>query len=346
MKNKALVVNFYGNGMNLSGAQRSTFWQNFLSDSHDVDHYSEVNVVPWHNYLKRLVNLVFSRRPLSSQQNLAAIIANSQTYDLVVLCIPAYELLEMVGEISTKVVVDLRDGIYHESLYFDIEKWRYGKYLKKLESNIRHAAFVTSNVPSLQTYYTELLGRDVHLLLRDNQVRSRRNVHPREHINAVFSGGLSRSSRGLNLVNFAKACERFNQSTPGRQANLTLIGSFNFVEKYFYRRLGCRLEAQIPHNQLLDTLCDFNLLVVAVNTKRALLPSKVWTYLCFDAPLVCIGESVNLRYLKEQISGMTNLQDSQEEIFEFLCGLDSTARYHRDLIIEDNRAEFLHVISA
>ena len=234
-----------------------------------------------------------------------------RSYDKIIVSVPDAEVLEYFYHNQSLCEIthlDIRDGIYFENLYSPLESLFLRNYLNKLEDIIPNFDLISSNVPHLKEYYDDKYRIDVSLYIPEyrqvNEVQ-----YPIRSV--VYAGGLLRSTIGLNALKFAIAVRGIEN------LHVAFIGRFYSFEKIIYRLLSADkiiFHDQVPHDQLLEFIKDFDAGLAISNCKRKLMPSKINTYNLASLPVIWIGPaSTNNEYLSQKIK-FTRIEDKVVDI--------------------------------
>lgn len=330
---KALIVNRYGENPKAPGGRRTNFWINTLAQrgfSCEVVHSTSNSASQIVRLFRRLINLTSLRIVLPEFRwikQLEGKIKLSE-YQLIVLCVPGYEVLELLNQKKDGVtyLVDLRDGVFYESLYSKFEKFILKTLLEKYEYNLNNADILTSNVPGLCKHYSNQLNKKLILIYgienKRDTIKTRANNN---RVNLVYTGGLLRSSRGQHIYSLCKAIDIYNSSKPF--FSLTLIGRFNLMERWAYRNI--KIINEIPLIELESAIKQYHGLVIVNTTDRDLLPSKFWLYIKTDAPIISIGSSYSMIHASSGVPGVFHVSNKETDIFNLISKMDWSKKYDR-----------------
>lgn len=243
------------------------------------------------------------------------------------------------------MIVDIRDGIYYESLYSGIEKIRFKRKLIDYEKQLELADILSFNLTGLRDYYTSKLSRPGYVIYNFNLNIESVRSYPREgkKVSILYAGGLMRSSIGQNIFEVVKAIRQFNTN----HIQLTLIGRFNVVEKMIYRLLlkSIIIKKQVSENELLNLLKSFDLLLMVNTTNRDLLPSKFWVYLLTDIPILSVGASHSLLTVSEDVPGFYDVKNDKCYIYDFLKKYNFVRASREHLKIPDDMDNLKKIIN-
>lgn len=339
---KFCIINWYSNQYNIPGGRRTEFWKKIISSTghnYNVIHFECIRVSNFKKMICRILNIVFSNKPIVNKKNLHYAFEHitNHSYDYIILCVPAYEVLELLKrkKVDVKYIVDLRDGIYFQSLYMSVEALRYRKWLKYCESLLNDADIFVSNVPVLLNYYNKFLGIPNYLLLNNvnfNKSKST-DISLGKDFNINYFGGLLKSSRGQSILKLIIALNKLNSEN--YKVSLRMIGRFYIFEKIFYNLLFNNI---IWFNELNESefarFCDNNSVNLLVCTSgREVLPTKLYTYLNFNNIIILLGSSNSLKkVLSDDFNGIFQLGNNALEILNNLKVLP----YYKKLITNRN----------
>lgn len=337
----ALIVNQYGSNKGNPGGRRTCFWRDQLIRNGvacDVVGFSSNPVSQLLRIIKRLINITPFRVFLPelkwvSQVNESLRVAE---YDLIILCVPSYDVLKLLSlkKSNVRYLVDIRDGIYFESLYSSVEKYFLRKTLLNYEGLLKSADYLVSNVPGLSERYKAITGKGVSLIYGAQPSSS--VILPNAEmgkLSMVYSGGLMRSSRGQNIDMLLKAKKNLLENK-GIEIDINLIGRFNFLEKRRYRG-QVKFFAEVPPDKLAKFFKENNCLLIVNTTDRDLLPSKYWAYLNTSIVIVSIGGSYSMRFASKDVAGVYHVDNVAEEIELLLENIDIYGQYDRKGFLRD-----------
>ena len=323
-----LIINAFNSSPNGPGGKRTKTWITLL-EGHDV----EVADIPTTShgsvavrYGKRLLGLL-AGRPNVRRNYFERLVEDSKAFDLALICVPAYEVWELVPLLKNsgiKLVVDIRDGITRENLFLPLENFFFKNWLKYLESQIEDCDAVVTNIPSLQKQFADQY--DVSPLLMLNHTKfgaSLKGLPEKSASNGkrimIYAGGLMKSSWGQSALQICKALRQT------KTWHLCFVGRFNLLEKIVYSFIGrerITFENEIPEIELDDRLrkCDMALLINT--TKRDLLPTKLFSYLGVGVPILSISPSKNVRDIICDIDGIVPCENDARKICKVLKDLE------------------------
>ncbi|MBE3922675.1 hypothetical protein [Vibrio parahaemolyticus] len=347
-----LIVNYYGENGNNPGGKRTLLWKEFFK-GHNVDisfPKSDKNKGFFQKVFHRLINFSLGHYPKLPQDWVVEVneAINSGIYDVVVLCCPEYSVCEFVSKNSrSKIVLDIRDGIYFESLWSRMERWRYKSKLLSLEDKIKGADLLSTNIPGLKRHYENKYKLPMYLLLNisvfNNQKYSiKRNVNNKSELRLLYTGGLLKSSIGQNLICLCRAIKMLNDK--GERITLTMLGRFNAIERIFYTKLFnfVEIREEVPSGELSKISEDFDCFVISNTTNRDLLPSKFWFYIKSNFPILSISPSYSLDYVSKSIEGLISTSRDSEDIAEKIKQILALEDFERfKLNINDEKEELM-----
>ncbi|MEI7076435.1 hypothetical protein [Pectobacterium versatile] len=344
-----LIVNYYGSKPSNPGGRRTLFWKDLLTQygyTVDVFSYSDgtVKAKPFFSRLMTRLIGFFKEYPEINYkwiQEAHELISNGM-YEKIIICVPIYELCELLAKKNTcsEYIVDIRDGIFFETLFTPPEKIRFSKRLKYFESLLSNADVITSNIPGLQSHYSKMIGKDVFLLLNSSSNSSyikNENENENEKIKILYAGGLMRSSWGQNIHKFLLGVKKLKKT--GMECDVTIIGRLNFFEKIWYKIIFYNIVIidEIPLSELESSLVQYNCMLLVNTTGRDLLPSKIWLYTRTDHPIISIGGSFSLLAIMDGVPGFFNVNNDVNDIFNLLSELSLDDKYNRmDLDFNDD----------
>ncbi|PMN71093.1 hypothetical protein [Enterovibrio norvegicus] len=345
-----LIVNYYGENGNNPGGKRSLLWKEFFKD-HNVDISSPKsgkNKGLFQKVFHRLINFALGHYPQLPQDWVVEVseAINSGKYDVVVLCCPDYSVCEFVSKNTrSKIVLDIRDGIYFESLWSRMERWRYKNKLLSLEDKIKDVYLLSTNIPGLKKHYESKYKIPMYLLLNisvfDSQIYSiKRNLSNKSELRLLYAGGLLKSSIGQNLLCLCRSIKMLNEK--GERITLTMLGRFNAIERIFYTKLFkfVEIREEVPSGDLSKISEDFDCFVISNTTNRDLLPSKFWFYIKSNLPILSISPSYSLDYVSQSIEGLICTSRDSEDIaakIKQILALEDFDRF--ELNINDEKEE-------
>jgi hypothetical protein len=333
-----LVINYYGEDSANPGGRRSLFWRDFFSRYNNTN----VSVLGGNNtsisnkgdgfvkrYFNRLVSLISSSCPMKNDLWLlrAKGELKSGKYDYVVFCCPVYEVCELIESNAPYVqIVDIRDGIHHESLLSSIECMKYKKYLQNLEFKLTSANVITTNIPGLRHHYQNLLSKKVHLIFNKQSHGVIETDCSDNSLNILYAGGLLKSSRGQNITRFLMALKEVRKF---RKVTFTIIGRLNILEKVFYQFLYREIELidEVSHSELEELIPKYNCMLVVNTVKRDLLPTKFWLYLKTNAFIFSVGHSYSYELLANKIEGAKWVDNDLDVIAELMKNINVSEKY-------------------
>ncbi|MBN3117021.1 hypothetical protein H4F46_19280 [Pectobacterium brasiliense] len=351
-KNSVLIVNYYGNAPSNPGGRRTLFWTDLFTQfgyTVDVSSFRFNEGVNVKSFFSRLITRAlgfFKEYPAGNYKWLQEVheLIRSGKYEKIVICVPIYEVCELLAEKNnySEYIVDIRDGIFFETLFTPLEKIKFSKRLKYFESLLKNADVITSNIPGLQCHYSKMTGKNVFLLLNSsNNSLYIKNKNKYDKLNILYAGGLMRSSWGQNIYQFLLGVKKLINI--GIECDITIIGRLNFIEKIFYKFIFSNINVidEIPLSKLENSLMQYNCMLLVNTTKRDLLPSKIWLYTRTEHPIISIGGSYSLLTVMEGVPGFFNVDNDSNKIFDLLSNLNLDDKYNRlSLNFDDDMSLF------
>jgi len=245
-------------------------------------------------------------------------------------------------ETDAQKVVDIRDGIYFESLYTGLERYKYKNYLLNLESKLKLADHLITNVPGLQRYYAGYCAKQISLLYNQMDESFVYCNEPKEDINLLYAGGLMRSSWGQNLFSLTFALRALRKKS--NSYNLDMIGRFNIIEKLVYKLIypSVFFKDEVSNEELKSLAINYDGLIISNTTKRDLLPSKIWFYKSYSAPIISINPSYSLREVTKNMPGVFTVNNDVKSVINLLSSRNIFKQYDRSNIkISDDKHTIL-----
>lgn len=349
---KVLIINYYGSDARIPGGKRTALWQHLLNE-HKVSYevfFGDIDFKQKSFFRKiytRLKFLIFSKSPEINEKWLedAKKKCTDTNADYILICCPVYEALEVLNvETNAQKVVDIRDGIYFESLYTGFEKYKYKNYLLSLESKLKLANYLITNGPGLQRYYGGLCNKNVSLLYNQMDESFVYCKRSKKNINLLYAGGLMRSSWGQNLFSLTFALRNLR-----KQSNcykLDMIGRFNLIEKLIYKLIypSISFKAEVSNEELKELAINYDGLIISNTTKRDLLPSKIWFYKNYSSPIISINPSYSLREVTKYIPGVFTVNNDIKSVVKLLSSRNIFKQYDRSNIkISDDKDSILSI---
>lgn len=350
---KALIVNYYGDDPKNPGGRRSRLWREiFESEGFNVELLEGKKNKRRSGFLakalNRLKNLLFSSYPDAYDDWLVDVSKQCRTIspELIILCCPIYDVLRLLDEkLPAVFLVDVRDGIYHESLFTGVERLRYRRQLIQFEEKLKAADILVTNVPGLQRYYQSLTGIDVNLLYNQSTFQNYIYTSREADLKILYAGGLIRSAWGQNIVSVCLAISQLRRD--GRAIRLDLVGRFNVLERIFYRLVcpSIRFFPEVSADKLSEMLGNYNCLLMVNTTNRDLLPSKFWLYKNTDASILSISASYSLAYISKEIPGFFDVNNIVDEVYSVLEKKVLAEKFPREnCIIGDEKEKILSIL--
>ena len=344
---KALILNFYTGQQNKPGGKRSEFWLKLLSPYYDTSVPEFSDLTPTNRKGKRLWALLTGEPAINHGAiERAGWLIESGNYDLVVLCVPSYETIMLLDKRrgDAKFIVDIRDGILFQSLFFPLETYRFKTWLKSMERKVENADLITTNVPALKRHYEKFYRRNVFCIF------NKKHFHRQEPTSAErsglvinYSGGLLASTRGQQIFNLLRAAN-IEGSERARNIGFRLIGRFNIFERFVYSNISKSIsfEQEVDENTLLRTQKDNVVNLIVCTTERDLLPAKTFFYLGVRLPILVLGGSYSLRSVLAGVPGVYFVPDEVDRICDFFRSFEvSEFDAQNEVVLEDDRDRFI-----
>lgn len=334
---KVLIINYYGSDARIPGGKRTALWQHLLNE-HKISYEVFCGDIDFkqksffRKITTRLRFLIFSKSPEVNEKWLedAKKKCADTSADYILICCPVYEALEVLDiETNAQKVVDIRDGIYFESLYTGFERYKYKNYLLNLESKLKLADYLITNGPGLQHYYAGLCKKNVSLLYNQMDESFVYCKKSKNDINLLYAGGLMRSSWGQNLFSLTFALRTLRKKS--NSYKLDMIGRFNIIEKLVYKLIypSIFFKGEVSNEELKELAINYDGLIISNTTKRDLLPSKIWFYKNYSAPIISINPSYSLTEVTKCIPGVFTVNNNVKSIVNLLDSRDIFKQYDR-----------------
>ncbi|MBO2586083.1 hypothetical protein [Shewanella algae] len=345
-----MIVNYYGASGNNPGGKRSLLWKEFFK-GHNVNLSFPNNREKEGLFKKafhRVMNFVLGDYPQLPQDWVVEVkeAILSDRYDIVVLCCPDYSVCDFVIRSSrSKIILDIRDGIYFESLWSRPERWRYKNKLLSFEDKLKEADLLITNIPGLKRYYQHKFQRPVYLLLNtsvfeEQNYTYKRSFSNKQEFRLLYTGGLLKSSIGQNLLDLCHSVKLLNNK--GKRVTLTMIGRFNTIERILYTKFFdfVEIKGEVPAEDLGNIAKDYDCFVISNTTNRDLLPSKFWFYINSNFPILSISPSYSLEYVSQSIQGVITTSRNCEDIANKIESISALPDFDRfDLDVRDEKED-------